>query len=138
MSRILVLYCSTCGHVETMVNAGAEGARTESGTEVTIKRVAELMPAEALERSGAKLDQDAPVIEDPNELADYDAVLFGTPTRFGNMCIPDAELPRPDGRAVGEGRADRQGRVGVHRAVPGAGRRRRSPRSTPRCCTTGS
>ena len=53
---------------------------------VTIKRVPELMPKEALESSGAKVDQAAPLIEDPAELADYDAIVFGTPTRFGNMC----------------------------------------------------
>lgn len=86
MSRILVLYYSTYGHVETMANAAAEGARGVAGTEVTIKRVPELMPPEALEKSGAKTDQDAPVIEDPDELVDYDAIVFGTPTRFGNMC----------------------------------------------------
>ena len=86
MPRVLVLYYSTYGHVETMAGAVAEGARGVAGTEVTIKRVPELMPPEALESSGAKVDQDAPVIEDPNELADYDAIVFGTPTRFGNMC----------------------------------------------------
>ncbi len=86
MSRILVLYYSTYGHVETMANAVVEGARGVSGTDVTIKRVPELMSKEALEKSGAKVDQDAPIIEDPNELADYDAIVFGTPTRFGNMC----------------------------------------------------
>ncbi len=86
MSRILVLYYSAYGHVETMADAVVEGARGVSGTEVAIRRVPELMPKEALESSGAKVDQDAPVIEDPNELADYDAIVFGTPTRFGNMC----------------------------------------------------
>ena len=86
MSRMLVLYYSTYGHTETMADAVAEGARGIAGTEVTIKRVPELMPPEALASSGAKTDQKAPVIEDPNELSDYDAIVFGTPTRFGNMC----------------------------------------------------
>ena len=86
MARTLVLYYSTYGHVEAMANEVAAGLRSVDGTEATIKRVPELMPEGALESSGAKVDQDAPVIEDPAELADYDAIVFGTPTRFGNMC----------------------------------------------------
>src|SRR6056297_2583489 len=85
MSKILVLYYSMYGHVETMATAVAEGARGIAETEVNIKRVPELMPREAAEKAGAKLDQAAPVAT-PDELADYDAVIFGTPTRFGNMC----------------------------------------------------
>lgn len=85
MAKILVLYYSMYGHVEAMANAVAEGARDVAGTEVVIKRVPELMPREAAEKAGAKLDQTAPVAT-PDELADYDAVIFGTPTRFGNMC----------------------------------------------------
>lgn len=85
MAKILVLYYSMYGHVEAMANAVAEGARDVAGTEVVIKRVPELMPREAAEKAGAKLDQAAPVAT-PDELADYDAVIFGTPTRFGNMC----------------------------------------------------
>lgn len=85
MAKILVLYYSMYGHVEIMANAVAEGARGVAGTEVFIKRVPELMPREAAEKAGAKLDQKAPVAT-PDELADYDAVIFGTPTRFGNMC----------------------------------------------------
>jgi len=85
MTRILVLYYSMYGHVETMAKAVAEGAAGVDETEVTLKRVPELVPEKVLEESGAKTDQDAPVAE-PAELADYDAIIFGTPTRFGNMC----------------------------------------------------
>ena len=84
MSKILVLYYSTWGHVETMAGAIAEGARRVEGTEVTIKRVPELMPDEVVASMGAKVDQAAPIAT-PDELADYDAIIFGTPTRFGNM-----------------------------------------------------
>jgi NAD(P)H dehydrogenase (quinone) len=84
MAKILVLYYSTWGHVETMAAAIAEGARGVDGTEVTIKRVPETMPESVTQQIGAKTDQQAP-IADPNELGDYDAIIFGTPTRFGNM-----------------------------------------------------
>ena len=84
MAKILVLYHSMYGHIETMANAVAEGARGVSGAEVTIKRVPETMPEEAFEKAGGKVDQAAPVAS-PAELADYDAIIFGTPTRFGNM-----------------------------------------------------
>ncbi|MBP5856579.1 NAD(P)H:quinone oxidoreductase [Marivibrio halodurans] len=84
MTKILVLYYSTWGHVETMAEAVAEGAKGVAGTEVTIKRVPELMPDDIVEKMGVKTDQPAP-IADPSELGDYDAILFGTPTRFGNM-----------------------------------------------------
>lgn len=85
MIRILVLYYSSYGHVEAMAEAVAEGAREVDGAKVTIKRVAELMPEEVARKANVKLDQKAPVAA-PNELADYDAIIFGTPTRFGNMC----------------------------------------------------
>ena len=84
MSKILVLYYSTYGHVETLAEAEAEGARTVSGTEVAIKRVPELMPLEVAKTAGAKLDQKASLCT-VAELPDYDAIIFGTPTRFGNM-----------------------------------------------------
>lgn len=84
MAKILVLYHSMYGHIETMANAVAEGARRVSGAEVTIKRVPETMPAEAFKNAGGKVEQAAPVAS-PAELPDYDAIIFGTPTRFGNM-----------------------------------------------------
>ncbi len=84
MTKILVLYYSTYGHVETMADAIAQGAREVDRVEVTIKRVPELMPEDVAIKAGAKLDQAAP-IADPKELDAYDAIIFGTPTRFGNM-----------------------------------------------------
>jgi NAD(P)H dehydrogenase (quinone) len=84
MTKVLVLYYSTYGHIETMAKAIAEGASSVAGTEVIVKRVPELMPEDVAKKAGAKLDQEAPIAK-PQELADYDAVIFGTPTRFGNM-----------------------------------------------------
>jgi len=84
MTKVLVLYYSMYGHIETMAYAVAAGAGEVDGVDVTVKRVPELMPREVAEKAGAKLDQAAPVA-DPKELADYDAIIVGTPTRFGNM-----------------------------------------------------
>ena len=84
MTKLLVLYYSSYGHVETMANAVAEGAREVAGVEVTVKRVPELVPPEVAAKSGFKIDQAAPIAT-PDELADYDAIIIGTPTRFGNM-----------------------------------------------------
>lgn len=84
MSKLLVLYYSTYGHVETLARAVAEGAASVAGTEVVVKRVPELVAEESARRNGFKLDQDAP-LADPKELVEYDAIIFGTPTRFGNM-----------------------------------------------------
>jgi NAD(P)H dehydrogenase (quinone) len=85
MTKILVLYYSMYGHIETLAKAVAEGARSTDGVEVTIKRVADLVPEEVARKAGAKLDQDAPIAT-VDELPSYDAIIFGTPTRFGNMC----------------------------------------------------
>ena len=84
MTKVLVLYHSMYGHIETMAQAIAEGARSVAGAEVTIKRVPETMPAEVFAAAGGKTDQPAPEAS-PAELPDYDAIIFGTPTRFGNM-----------------------------------------------------
>jgi len=84
MVKILVVYYSAYGHVETMANAVAEDAQQVAGTTVALKRVPELVPEDVARTSRMKLDQKAP-IADPQELADYDAIIFGTPTRFGNM-----------------------------------------------------
>src|SRR3546814_2444163 len=75
---------SMYGHIEQMARAIAEGAASVDGVDVTVKRVPELVPREVAEKAGAKLDQEAP-FADPQELADYDSIIFGTPTRFGNM-----------------------------------------------------
>lgn len=83
MTRVLVLYYSMYGHIETMAGAAADGV-AEAGGQAVVKRVPELVPEEVARKAGAKLDQPA-AIAVPQELADYDAVLFGTPTRFGNM-----------------------------------------------------
>lgn len=84
MAKILVLYYSAYGHVERMAEAIAEGARSVEGTELTIKRVPELLSDEAAQKAGIKLNQTAPVAS-ADELPRYDAIIFGTPTRFGNM-----------------------------------------------------
>jgi NAD(P)H dehydrogenase (quinone) len=81
MTKVLVLYYSAYGHIERMAQAVAEGVR-EAGAEATIKRVPELVPEELAKKSGYKLDQAAPVAK-PEELADYDAIIFGSGTRFG-------------------------------------------------------
>jgi NAD(P)H dehydrogenase (quinone) len=83
MTKILILYYSSYGHIETMAHAAAEGAR-EAGADVVIKRVPELVPEEVARKSGFKLDQAAPIAT-VDELPDYDAIIFGVPTRFGNM-----------------------------------------------------
>ncbi|MFZ0551727.1 MAG: NAD(P)H:quinone oxidoreductase [Steroidobacteraceae bacterium] len=84
MAKVLVLYYSAYGHVERMAQAVAEGARAVSGTEVAVKRVPELMPEEVARKAGVKVDQKAPIAT-VDELSSYDAIIFGTPTRFGNM-----------------------------------------------------
>jgi NAD(P)H dehydrogenase (quinone) len=84
MAKVLVLYYSMYGHIETMANTVAEGARSVDGVDVVIKRVPETMAEEAFLNAGGKNDQAAPVAT-PEELASYDAIIFGTPTRFGNM-----------------------------------------------------
>jgi NAD(P)H dehydrogenase (quinone) len=87
--KILVVYYSTYGHVHQMAEAVAEGAKEVAGAEVTLRRVPETLPAEVLEKMGAVEAQKAfahvPVCT-VDELAAADAVIFGTPTRFGNMC----------------------------------------------------
>ncbi len=84
MTKVLVLYYSSYGHIEAMAAAVAEGAASVPGTEVQVKRVPELVSDEVARGAGMKLDQQAPIAT-PDELADYDAIIFGTPTRFGNM-----------------------------------------------------
>ncbi|HVO48853.1 MAG TPA: NAD(P)H:quinone oxidoreductase [Steroidobacteraceae bacterium] len=84
MVNVLVLYYSSYGHIEQMAHAQAEGARRVSDARVTVKRVPELVPPELCRSSGFKMDQAAEVAK-PDELERYDALIFGTPTRFGNM-----------------------------------------------------
>jgi NAD(P)H dehydrogenase (quinone) len=83
MTKVLVLYYSAYGHIETMAKAVAEGAR-EAGAEVDIKRVPETAPLEVAKAAQFKLDQEAPVAT-VAELANYDAIVVGTGTRFGRI-----------------------------------------------------
>jgi NAD(P)H dehydrogenase (quinone) len=83
MTRVLVLYYSSYGHIEQMAAAIANGAR-DAGAQVVIKRVPELVPEGVARRAGYKLEQAGPIAQ-PKELGDYDAIIIGTPTRFGNM-----------------------------------------------------
>jgi len=83
MTKVLVLYYSSYGHIETMAGAVAEGVG-EAGAEVVVKRVPELVPEEIAVKSGFKLDQAAPIAT-VAELPEYDAIILGVPTRFGNM-----------------------------------------------------
>ncbi|VVE39223.1 NAD(P)H:quinone oxidoreductase [Pandoraea fibrosis] len=87
-AKILVVFYSMYGHIYKMAEAVAEGARSVAGADVTVMQVPELVPDEVLEKSGAKAARAAfasvPVAR-VDQLADYDAIIFGTPTRFGNM-----------------------------------------------------
>ncbi|HEX4943186.1 MAG TPA: NAD(P)H:quinone oxidoreductase [Usitatibacteraceae bacterium] len=83
MARVLVLYYSSYGHIEQMAEAVAQGVR-EAGSEAIVKRVPETVPEDVARKSGFKLDQKAPVAT-VEELPEYDAIIFGTPTRYGNM-----------------------------------------------------
>jgi NAD(P)H dehydrogenase (quinone) len=84
MSRVLVLYYSSYGHIETMAYAFAEGARS-SGASVDVKRVPETTPLDVAKAFNFKLDQAAPIAA-VNDLVAYDALIIGAPTRFGRMC----------------------------------------------------
>ena len=85
MAKVLVLYFSMYGHIETMATAVAEGAKSVGGTETAIRRVPDLVPEDVARKAGAKINQAAPIAT-VDELPNYDAIIFGTPTRFGNMC----------------------------------------------------
>src|ERR1039457_409910 len=84
MSKVLVLYYSSYGHIEALANAIAEGARS-TGASVDVKRVPETTPLEVAKAAHFKLDQAAPIAE-IEELANYDAIVVGAPTRFGRVC----------------------------------------------------
>jgi NAD(P)H dehydrogenase (quinone) len=89
MVKIQVIFYSMYGHVYQLAEAVTRGARSVAQTEVTLYQVAELVPEEALKKSGAKAAREAFAhvpVADPKRLADAQAILFGTPTRFGNMC----------------------------------------------------
>jgi len=84
MTKVLVLYYSSYGHIEQMAGAVAEGARS-AGAEVDIRRVPETAPPAVVEAAHFKTDTAHPVIEGPDALAGYDAIIIGAPTRFGRM-----------------------------------------------------
>ena len=84
MAKVLILYYSMYGHIERMAEAEAEGVRSVPGVDVVIKRVPEIIPEDRARAMGVKLDQPAPIAT-VEELSGYDAIIFGTPTRFGNM-----------------------------------------------------
>ena len=83
MAKVLVLYYSSYGHMESMANAIAEGARS-AGAEVAIRRVPETTPLDVAKAAHFKLDQSAPIAT-IDELANYDAIVVGSPTRFGRL-----------------------------------------------------
>ncbi|HMK15344.1 MAG TPA: NAD(P)H:quinone oxidoreductase [Methanomicrobiales archaeon] len=87
--KILVIYYSMTGHVHRLAQAVAEGASGVGGATVELRRVPETLPREVLEMTGALQAQESfshvPICS-RNELGDYDAIIFGTPTRYGNMC----------------------------------------------------
>lgn len=83
MAKVLVLYYSSYGHIEAMAEAVAEGAR-EAGADVVVKRVPETLAPEIVAKLGYKVDQKAPVAT-VDELKDYDAIIFGSGTRFGTV-----------------------------------------------------
>ena len=138
--RIQVLFYSMYGHIYRMSEAVVEGAREVEGAEVSLYQVAELVPEEALERSGAKAARSAfghVPIATPSQLAEADAIIFGTPTRFGNMCAQMRNCLDRQGHS---------GSVGLSsvRSVASSGppppstvaKRPRSPVSTVPCCIT--
>jgi NAD(P)H dehydrogenase (quinone) len=84
MTKVLVLYYSSYGHIEQMAYAVAEGGREVEGAEVVVKRVPELVPEEVAKKAGMKLDQPAPIAT-VDELPQYDAVIVGCGTRYGGM-----------------------------------------------------
>lgn len=84
MTKVLVLYYSSYGHIEQMADAVAEGARA-GGAEVDIRRVAETAPDAVVQAAHFKTDTAHPLIEGPDALAQYDAIIVGTPTRYGRM-----------------------------------------------------
>ena len=84
MTKVLVLYYSSYGHIEQMADAVAEGARA-GGAEVDIRRVPETAPEQVVKAAGFKTDTKHPAIEGPDALAQYDAIIVGAPTRYGRM-----------------------------------------------------
>ena len=110
MAKVLVLYYSSYGHIEQMADAVAEGARA-AGAEVDIRRVAETAPEAVVQAAGFKTDTAHPLLSDPNELANYDAIVVGTPTRFGRMASQMASFWDTAGGVWAQGKLG--GKVGA-------------------------
>ncbi len=110
MTKLLVLYYSSYGHIEQMANAVAEGARA-SGAEVDIRRVPETAPAAVVEAGGFRMNASHLELRDPNELADYDAIIIGTPTRYGRMSSQMASFWDTAGGVWAQGKLN--GKVGA-------------------------
>ena len=136
MSKVLVLYYSSYGHIEAMANAVAEGAR-QTGAQVDIKRVPDLVPEEIARKAHYKVDQAAPVAK-VDDLAAYDAIVIGAGTRFGRMSSQMANFLDQAGlwpRALRRCTARSEARS--RRPPPStAARKRRCSRSSPICCTS--
>src|SRR6266536_2295422 len=112
MSKVLVLYYSSYGHIEAMANAVAEGAR-QTGAQVGIKRVPDLVPEEIARKSHYKVDQAAPIAK-VEDLAAYDAIIIGAGIRFGRLPSQMAKFPRSGRRPLGARSIARQGRRRIH------------------------
>lgn len=97
MKKILVLYYSTYGHIETMAQAVAKGVNEVAGVNAIIKRVPETVPTDVAKQHGFKLDQAAPIAT-PDELEQYDGIIFGVPSRFGNMAAQMRQFLDTTGR----------------------------------------
>ncbi len=110
MTKLLVLYYSSYGHIEQMANAVAEGARA-AGAEVDIRRVPETAPAAVVEAAGFRMNASHLELRDPNELADYDAIIVGTPTRYGRMSSQMASFWDTAGGVWAQGKLN--GKVGA-------------------------
>ena len=112
MTKVLVLYYSSYGHIETMANAVAEGAKA-AGATVDIKRVPEIVPEAVAKAAYFKLDQAAPIAK-VEDLANYDAIVVGAPTRFGRMPSAMGNFWEQAGALWMTRGAARQGRRRVH------------------------
>jgi NAD(P)H dehydrogenase (quinone) len=135
MSKVLVLYYSSYGHVETLANAVAEGARS-AGATVDIKRVPETAPLEVAKAAYFKLDQAAPVAQ-IEDLANYDAIIVGAPTRFGRIPSQMASFLDQAGGLWFRGALNGKGVAPLRAPLASmAVRKRHCSRSSPICCTS--
>jgi NAD(P)H:quinone oxidoreductase type IV len=133
MTKVLVLYYSSYGHMEQMAYAAAEGAR-EAGAEAAVKRVPELVPEEVARKSHFKLDQPAPVAA-VDELPEYDAIILGVPTRYGRMSSQMANFLDQTGGLWARGASPARSAAPCRPPRPStAARKRRCSRPSPTSC----